>query len=141
MKKYIIILLSILILFSFVGCKRTYNISELQLIVNGGYKLQKQNEEIIAFDKNENIVAAILITDEMSWFNIFKDIVANHKDILEVYDNTDTYIYYSCKNDEGLDFTEYNRVIKVSDNRMVIIAGYDKTMVDDFYSKLTIKQV
>ena len=147
MKKIIIILLSIILLAS-VACanndhKLTLKVNDTKVILDcsDDYILRSglfSNDTVSfsVFNKDKENFGVGYLIDNSQFYDEFKQMILNDE-TCTIFENTDSLLYYSCQNDEDKDATEYNRVIKIDNNRALILASFDKEKIDEFYKVLS----
>lgn len=148
MKKFLSILLLCVILVSLTACGNTdqkltmaYGNNKIIIKCNKDFILRQgiftsDAVQFSIFDTNkENFAVGYLVG--LEFFDEFKTMIAEDKTVT-VYETSDTLLYYSCINDEDNTLTEYDRIIKIDDVCIMILAGIDKDKVDSFYSSLEI---
>lgn len=148
MKKILSILLVIVILFSLTACgnkdqKLTMEYANKKIIIECGKDfILRQGiftDDAVQFSifdaEKNNFAVGYLVNLEL--FDQFKTLIENDESVT-IYNTSDTLLYYSCVNDEDNTLTEYDRIIKIDDICIMVLAGIDKDKVDSFYESMEI---
>lgn len=155
MKKRIIVLIAVVLSLVTVLCACSNSISGSKISVKvGKYKIElKTSDDYIleSFTENTAVGFAVFYNDEdaenfaigsfltAEAYTMFRQKIVSDDNVKEVFENTDTVLYYSVTNEENTSLTEYNRIIKLNSDYVVYIGSFDKDAVDTFYNTLDIK--